>query len=69
MDQIGNYFRNNTIIKNGYWNLEIADPYFKKNDFIVNIEIKNLTNSLLFSLIPLHKENKDNCKLFYKLIR
>ena len=33
------------------------------------IEIKNLTNSLLFSLIPLHKENKDNCKLFYKLIR
>ena len=33
------------------------------------IEIKNLTNSLLFSLIPLHKENKYNCKLFYKLIR
>ena len=33
------------------------------------IEIKNLTNSLIFSLIPLHKENKDNCKLFYKLIR
>ena len=33
------------------------------------IEIKNLTNSLIFSLIPLHKENKENCKLFYKLIR
>lgn len=29
---------------------------------------KNLTNSLVFSLLPLHKNNVENCKKFYKLI-
>jgi hypothetical protein len=65
MDPIGNYFRNNSIIKNGYWNLEITDPYFKKNYFIVNIEIKNLIDNKiahinvneLFNITTNKKEN------------
>jgi hypothetical protein len=30
--------------------------------------IKKITNSLVFSLLPLHKNNVENCKKFYKLI-
>jgi capsule biosynthesis phosphatase len=30
--------------------------------------IKKITNSLVFSLLPLHKNNTENCKKFYKLI-
>jgi hypothetical protein len=56
---VSNNYKNNLInIFNNY----IIKNYGEKYILI----IKNITNSLLFSLIPLHNNNK--CNNYYKLI-
>jgi dTDP-glucose pyrophosphorylase len=60
----------NRIVSNEYRNQKIIifEQYIEKNygkEFIIHI--KMITNSLLFTLIPLH--NNENCDAFYRLIR
>jgi len=45
------------------------ETYFLSRNTKADFEmLKTITCSLLFSLLPLHKENLDNCNKFYALI-